>query len=1068
MALTSPGVDVTVIDESQYAPNAAGTVPFILLATAQNKISSTGAGVAIGTTKINAEKVSLVTSQRELGALFGNPIFKRTASGTPIHGSEFNEYGLMTAHSLLGVTNRVYVQRADIDLAELEGSAVRPTNDPADGAIWFDTATTSWGLFEWNNSTQSFAAKNPLIIDSEASLTANIPASRIGVIGDYAVVTTNANNPMYYKKYDNTWVLVGSQAWQSAHFSVQAQKSYPTVVIDSSLIINGVSVPMSGVNVASAASDISNAGIAGIVARNNNGKLEIYVDGTASSPAAAGAADGIMTLDNGVGTPLTVFGIDAGSYTCPKVHLGSHVSVPRWRKSDPMPRPTGSLWCKTTSANAGANYVLSAYSKASDSFVSLAAPIYPNDQSALKSLDPIGGGVSVAAGSIFVQSDVLADNTLTFKLLKRAKQGTTSVTGSAVAPTFTVGDQFSIAVSQTGVAVLTPEVSITLNDTTASSFVTDVLAANIPNLVAQISAAGAITLTHTKGGVIVLKNLRGQPLVTAGITTSSTSARAGNNSELIISNFETFAYTASAAAPNSDPENGRMWYYSEVGDVDIMIHNGTKWVGYQNETADARGYNLSQTNPTGPIVSASEPAKQVDGTALVYGDLWVSTGDLDNFPIIYRYTNVAGAAKWVLLNNADQTTEDGVLFADARWDMNGKSNVIVDALTPVGAMLTSDYLDLDAPDAELYPRGTLLFNTRRSSFNVKKFIRNYFNADKFVGTLPVERDSWVSAAGLKDDGSPYMGRQSVRRIITIALNGAIASSVALREEQRAFTLIATPGYPELIPNMISLNNDRRNTAFIVGDSPLRLSASAGDVQDWANDVNKAGTGEFGLANSDPYLGIYYPGAQTTDLDGNSIVMPASYIALRTIIRSDNVSYPWFAAAGTRRGLVDNASAIGYIDSATGEFNRIGVTEGLRDTLYESRINPITFLTGVGLVVYGNKTVGVSGSALDRINVSRLTAYLRVVIDAASKNFVFEPNDKITRDELKQVVERVLNDLMAKRALTDYVVVCDESNNTPLRRDRNELYVDVAIEPIKAAEFIYVPLRIKGQGVLSGS
>jgi phage tail sheath protein FI len=82
--------------------------------------------------------------------------------------------------------------------------------------------------------------------------------------------------------------------------------------------------------------------------------------------------------------------------------------------------------------------------------------------------------------------------------------------------------------------------------------------------------------------------------------------------------------------------------------------------------------------------------------------------------------------------------------------------------------------------------------------------------------------------------------------------------------------------------------------------------------------------------------------------------------------------------------------------------------------------------------------------------------------------VFEPNDKITRDELKQVIERVLNDLMAKRALTDYVVVCDESNNTPLRRDRNELYVDVAIEPIKSAEFIYVPLRIKGQGALSGS
>ena len=190
--------------------------------------------------------------------------------------------------------------------------------------------------------------------------------------------------------------------------------------------------------------------------------------------------------------------------------------------------------------------------------------------------------------------------------------------------------------------------------------------------------------------------------------------------------------------------------------------------------------------------------------------------------------------------------------------------------------------------------------------------------------------------------------------------------------------------------------------------------------------------------------------------------------LRTIIRSDNVSYPWFAAAGVRRGLVDNASSIGFINSTTAEFNAIGVTESLRDTLYESRINPITFLTGVGLAVYGNKTVGVTGSALDRINVARLVVYLRRVVDLASRNFVFEPNDKITRDEIKQVIERALNDLVAKRGITDYLVVCDESNNTPVRRDRNELYVDVAIEPVKSAEFIYIPIRIKAQGAISGS
>ena len=603
---------------------------------------------------------------------------------------------------------------------------------------------------------------------------------------------------------------------------------------------------------------------------------------------------------------------------------------------------------------------------------------------------------------------------------------------------------------------------------TAADMVSDILAANIPNVSAAVTASGTVSITHIKGGVLVLKNTVNTPLSAVGITSATTYVRAGTDSDLIVSNFEPLTYTASDVAPNSDPDNGRLWYYSDVGEVDIMIHDGSAWVGYQNESADARGYVLTNTSPAGPIVSASEPTAQSDGTGLQYGDLWIDSSDLDNFPVIYRYSTISGSDAWVLIDNADQTTENGILFADARWDLDGTSNSVVDDLVTIEELLTSNYLDLDAPDAALYPRGTLLFNTRRSSFNVKRFAKNYFNADDFTGSLPTEKDSWVTAAGLKDDGSPYMGRQSVRKLVTNALKAAVTASTELREEQRVFTLMAAPGYPELIPNLVALNNDRRNTAFVVGDTPVRLAGNATAIQNWANDVNNQGTGEFGLATSDPYAAVYYPAAQTNDLEGNTIVVPASYVALRTLIRSDNVSYPWFAAAGVRRGLVDNATSIGYIDSATGEFVAIGVTEGLRDTCYENRINPITFLTGVGLAVYGQKTLGVTGSALDRINVSRLVVYLRRVIDLASRNFVFEPNDKITRDEIKQVIERALNDLVAKRALTDYLVVCDETNNTPVRRDRNELYVDVAIEPVKAAEFIYIPLRIKSQGAIAGA
>ena len=103
------------------------------------------------------------------------------------------------------------------------------------------------------------------------------------------------------------------------------------------------------------------------------------------------------------------------------------------------------------------------------------------------------------------------------------------------------------------------------------------------------------------------------------------------------------------------------------------------------------------------------------------------------------------------------------------------------------------------------------------------------------------------------------------------------------------------------------------------------------------------------------------------------------------------------------------------------------------------------------------------SSLDRVNVARLIAYLREKLEEIGKGFLFEPNDEITRNEIKNSVEGLLNDVTTKRGIFDYLVVCDESNNTPSRIDNNELYVDIAIEPVKSVEFIFIPLRIKNTG-----
>jgi phage tail sheath protein FI len=245
-----------------------------------------------------------------------------------------------------------------------------------------------------------------------------------------------------------------------------------------------------------------------------------------------------------------------------------------------------------------------------------------------------------------------------------------------------------------------------------------------------------------------------------------------------------------------------------------------------------------------------------------------------------------------------------------------------------------------------------------------------------------------------------------------------------------------------------------------------LAGTATAIQDWANNSNAAlDNGEDGLISASEYMGVFYPSGLTTDNSGNNIVVPPSHMMMRVLANNDNVGFPWFAPAGTRRGVVDNATSVGYIDSE-GEFETISVTESVRTSMHEVKVNPITFFSGSGIVNFGNLTKTAASSALDRINVARLAVYLRTQLDAIGKPFIFEPNDELTRNEIKAAIESFLLELVGQRALYDFLVVCDDTNNTPTRIDRNELYVDIAIEPVKSVEFIYIPLRIKNTGEIA--
>jgi hypothetical protein len=1112
--LSSPGVAVTVIDESFYTPAAPGTTPLIIVASAESKQNGSATGIAGGTLAANAGQVYLLTSQKDLADTFGTPVFKTDANNNPIHAGEQNEYGLQAAYSYLGVSNRAYVVRANIDLNQLDALADAPLGDPEDNTYWFDTASTQYGIFEWNSAGarttggQTFTIKYPTIITAVSKLAdgaGSAPRASIGYVGDYAIDATTTVNTLYFKNSSGMWVEVGSTDWVASWPAVSGTQALPTLGSGKSIKINtnvfddpaNLGALITAINASSPLQGL------GISAANVNGKLALYSDSTTIHIEAQGGNAG-----------LTALGLTAGFYAPPKLTVAPHTSVPQYKTFDTTPRPTGSIWIKTTEPNNGARWRVKNYNAASGAWIEKAAPLYATNHSALASLDSSGGGINLPLKTIYVQYNTdeggishTGPQLANFKLFYRSGVGATTIQSVDMSPSvWTAGKDvsFTIQESLTGNSTLSSPVTIafsTLGSTAGSvdaeELVAQIGSAGLVNISAEYDAAtGKVTISHKQGGDFrIVDSSEAGALFSAIFTayksepdnaglatrnlwrdpsdpTNDTKYLASLWSSTVISTAGTrvgFA-SASADAPSTIPANGKLWYNSMIDEVDMLIHNGTTWVGYGNYDQTAPGGEA--TDPAGPIVSATRPSVQSDGTALGNGDLWIDTSDLENFPKIYKFNYVT--KKWVLVDNSDQSSEDGILFHDARWGVDGGASDMPTNST-IAELLTSDFLDFDAPDPALYPKGMLLWNLRRSGFNVKRFVRDYVNVeadnhrqDGDPSMSEYYPHRWVSEAGNQEDGSGTFGRKAQRKVVIQALQALVNANQQIRdEESRVFNLIACPGYSELVGEMVSLNYDRGLTAFIVADAPARLTPDATSLSNWGNNVNGAlEDNDKGLVSSDEYLGFFYPWGYTSDNIGNNVVVPPSHMMLRTIALSDNVSYPWFAPAGTRRGGITNATAVGYITSE-GEFQSVALNNGQRDTLASIKVNPLTFITGTGLVNYGQYTRAKNASSLDRINVARLVIYLRRQFAQLAKPYVFEPNDTITRNEIKGAAESLLLELVGQRALYDYLVVCDTSNNTPARIDRSELYLDVAIEPVKAVEFIYIPLRLKNTGEIKG-
>jgi len=269
-----------------------------------------------------------------------------------------------------------------------------------------------------------------------------------------------------------------------------------------------------------------------------------------------------------------------------------------------------------------------------------------------------------------------------------------------------------------------------------------------------------------------------------------------------------------------------------------------------------------------------------------------------------------------------------------------------------------------------------------------------------------------------------------------------------------------PGiYTQSVQNaLITLAETTQNFLALLAP-PLAI----GNVQaaiDWTNGKSSSTANSRTAAINSSYAAVYWPHVKIFSVfDGKDRFLDPSIFGARQMAFTDAVADSWFAPAGFRRGRLTKPTE-----------TEVKLNQGDRDSLYSGGnvVNPIVNFPQQGITIFGQRTTQRNPTALDRINVRRLMIYIRKIILIATQRFVFEPNDEFTWSQIEGVLNPFLDDIRRRRGITEFRVVCDETVNTPIRVDRNELWTKVLIKPTKTAEILIFEINLTNQSAQLGS
>lgn len=300
-------------------------------------------------------------------------------------------------------------------------------------------------------------------------------------------------------------------------------------------------------------------------------------------------------------------------------------------------------------------------------------------------------------------------------------------------------------------------------------------------------------------------------------------------------------------------------------------------------------------------------------------------------------------------------------------------------------------------------------------------------ADALIGDAGVEPKTGIQAL---DDRTLNIGIALVPGIHTQAVQNAL---ITLAETTQDFIAVLSPPY---------------------------AIGTAQNAIDWTNGRSSTTSNSRTAAINSSYAAVYWPWVKVfSTFDGIDRWYDPAIFAARQMAYTDSVDDSWFAPAGFRRGRLTKPTDV-----------EVKLNQGDRDSLYSGGnvINPIVSFPQQGITIFGQRTTQRSPTALDRINVRRLMIYIRKIILLSTQRFVFEPNDVFTWSQVEAVLNPLLDDIRRRRGITEFRVVCDETVNTPVRVDRNEMWTKVLIKPTKTAEVLIFEINLTNQSAQLGT